>query len=257
MSERTSSLDGLRGLAAVQVFNQHYGLAKRLGFDGPSFIESLIRQVLVGNRIAVSLFFVLSGRVVALSVLKSPTIENVARSIFKRPIRFAIPVFGQLLVHWLFGRLKLFPTTETNNLVPTLSSAFFVTLKLFFGGEALDVANTGQRVTWTMPIELYSGIFTVIIAAIAQRVKSKQMLYTFAICLTMLANSHLSSFIIGLTIAEFRQQLKSLQRFPLKMLHIALSLILLSQLFFPNQMEIAIDGFFRQFQWNGRNFGVC
>lgn len=119
--------DGIRGLLAIQSLNQNYKLASRLNLD-----STIMGNLLEGSNIAATIFFVLSGRVIALHILRDPSLANFASAIIRRPFRLFIPVFVQMLVHWFLGSLNMFYTTRDNELVDSFSDVISHSLRLVF-----------------------------------------------------------------------------------------------------------------------------
>ena len=87
-----SHLDGLRGLAALQVVAQHYVMALLPGLP----LRFTPLQALYDGAFAVSLFFLLSGAVLTLSFAR--TVEDIAGNLARRLVRLWLPVAAAGLI---------------------------------------------------------------------------------------------------------------------------------------------------------------
>jgi peptidoglycan/LPS O-acetylase OafA/YrhL len=87
--------DGLRGFAAWQVFNQH------------ALTYTWLHPIL-GVTYSVHLFFVLSGRLICLSILNKKDAKTFVSCMIRRPFRLLIPVFFVYLFLYFFAKLNIF-----------------------------------------------------------------------------------------------------------------------------------------------------
>jgi peptidoglycan/LPS O-acetylase OafA/YrhL len=100
-------LDGIRGWAAfsVAIFHLFDKIYKDLNFRLPTrnHLETFLFRFIIWNgRLSVTIFFVLSGRVIALSYLNTKNPKNLVSSMIRRPFRLFIPVLASYLLHYLF-----------------------------------------------------------------------------------------------------------------------------------------------------------
>jgi peptidoglycan/LPS O-acetylase OafA/YrhL len=105
-------LDGIRGWAALSVAIFHlFGYIYRdLDFNLPSRppIQTFIFRFFIWTgRLSVTIFFVLSGRVIALSYLNTKKPERLVSSMIRRPFRLFIPVLISYLFHYILQVFNL------------------------------------------------------------------------------------------------------------------------------------------------------
>ncbi|KAJ3383132.1 hypothetical protein HDU92_004385 [Lobulomyces angularis] len=107
-SNKLHYLDGLRGFAALQVLHTHYPDFKYWilynGSPSPqNYYQTLLGELLAGTSpFAVTIFFVLSGRVMANGILKNPKVEVLFSAIFRRFFRLLIPLLGSYSIYYIF-----------------------------------------------------------------------------------------------------------------------------------------------------------
>lgn len=106
-------LEALRGVAAFIVALSHFKAQFSKAEHGEFWdynrnpLEHFYTAIMDGQ-LPVYLFFLLSGRVLTLSMLQNGTLSNgvnkMGSAIFRRPFRLAIPVFGGLILSQIFSR---------------------------------------------------------------------------------------------------------------------------------------------------------
>jgi peptidoglycan/LPS O-acetylase OafA/YrhL len=187
----TAFLDGLRGLAALFGFIQHYigsfdANVHEHGFGegGNYYLASLpfLRIVFNGGSAAVTIFFVLSGYVLSKSPLgllrngKRQATLSLASAIIRRPIRLYIPPLGTtlafaILMHAPFGLVPDMGWPQPKATVfaeiaywPWESIKFFNPFQTHGSGRAWYPYNL---VVWTIPIELKGSMLVYGLTAIA------------------------------------------------------------------------------------------
>ncbi|BDD56285.1 hypothetical protein MPDQ_002053 [Monascus purpureus] len=186
----TAFLDGLRGIAAVFVFIQHfigsydYNVHEHgFGENGNYYIASMpfVRILFSGGSAAVAIFFVLSGYVLSKSpirLLRQGKRSECARSLvsatIRRPFRLYLPTLAvtllvALLMHAPFGIMREQPwpqprETLWDELVTWLcdSAAFFNP----FRRHSNLVWFRYSMVAWTIPVELVGSWFVYLLMAI-------------------------------------------------------------------------------------------
>lgn len=100
-------LEGLRGLAALIVAIHHYKQStfRQIGFDWAE--ESFHRHVwhiFWDGTFSVTVFFVLSGRVLTASFLKKKgPMKSLASAIVRRPVRLGVPVAIAMAINLILG----------------------------------------------------------------------------------------------------------------------------------------------------------
>jgi peptidoglycan/LPS O-acetylase OafA/YrhL len=159
-STRLRSLDGVRGIAAIVVVVYHVSLiAKPFAKDGTAaavwdgVTESPLKLLFAGTE-AVLVFFVLSGLVVALPLLRG----SVSWPAFfaSRLVRLYVPVWASLL--FAVALIALFPRHEaavTSGEWITEANASSVTLSSFLREASLapasyDIVNTLWSLRWEL-----------------------------------------------------------------------------------------------------------
>ncbi|KAI8822373.1 uncharacterized protein EV422DRAFT_566069 [Fimicolochytrium jonesii] len=109
-TSRIEHFDGLRGILALIVasanFLRHFDFVG--GVDARMWpIFGRIVRYLGLTPLPISLFFLLSGRVLMIRYLENPSLNKVASAFLRRPFRLLIPVMGSLLVMWAMVHLRL------------------------------------------------------------------------------------------------------------------------------------------------------
>lgn len=167
---RYVALDGLRGVAAISVVLFHYmacftpSLVPDYSQAVPWWVDTPVGLLFNGG-FAVSLFFVLSGFVLASASAhrKSPLWWDLTA----RWVRLAGPATASVLIAW--GLLRLFPTA-TERLSATISSGWhrYVLQKSIPGplhaaydgliGNFIHGYSNFNNVLWTMKLELIGSV---------------------------------------------------------------------------------------------------
>ena len=172
MIRRMAALDGLRGIAAVVVVIFHY-----LCFLHPSIVPNMTSNpdwiadtpiaILWNGPFAVSIFFVLSGFVLAGAAERRR--DMIVSNLVTRYLRLALPVLASVLLAYVL--LSIWPTTATRmqasleNPSPwlgyTIQGELPSLLMAFYDGIAgnfLRGESPFNNVLWTMRIELLGSI---------------------------------------------------------------------------------------------------
>lgn len=63
---------------------------------------------MVGYRMAVPLFFILSGRIIACSIIRKKSLDSVYSVAMRRPFRLMVPVFCMYLFHWILCSYRFY-----------------------------------------------------------------------------------------------------------------------------------------------------
>jgi peptidoglycan/LPS O-acetylase OafA/YrhL len=218
-------LDGLRGWAAMSVMLHHMSYHLFFLIGGiPEMVVKCVEFITVweGN-LSVTIFFVLSGRVLAYSFLSTKEPLKIVESMIKRPFRLIIPCFISLVVHWILQVTNSYSSMETALEVVKapnkwweykvghkieFSQIFSKTLQLFLAPYQLPPSPI-MHVYWTLPIEFVNSYIVYIVALIGSYLKKKKwILYSsilFISWINCLNNSWTAPFISGLIIAEMAQ----------------------------------------------------
>lgn len=169
---RILALDGLRGTAALIVVVYHY-LAMLYPRWVPDYADTLVTlahtplALLWNGPFAVSIFFVLSGFVMAGAAQRRP--RALKLNVVIRFLRLALPVSASVFL--AYGLLSLFPTAASDlAALPQMTSpwlGYVVQMPLpgiewaiydGFLGNFLSGGSAYNNVLWTMQIELVGSI---------------------------------------------------------------------------------------------------
>lgn len=189
----TSYLDGLRGLAALFVFFQHYIGPFDLNKHEHGFGENghyyqfasfpFLRVIFAGGSAAVAVFFVLSGYVLSkspLKLLRNEKCEGLASRLLsaalRRPIRLYLPTLAitliwAMMLHAPFGLVQELPWTQRKGLgVFSELRHWIVESVAFFNPFQTHGSNhawyTYSLVAWTIPIELKGSMLVFALMAL-------------------------------------------------------------------------------------------
>ncbi|KAJ3186167.1 hypothetical protein HDU85_007607 [Gaertneriomyces sp. JEL0708] len=222
-TSRTEHFDGLRGMLALIVANahfwDHFGLVATIDQIFHPIFAKALRLVALGP-LPVTLFFLLSGRVLLLKFVHKPDVYLLASATIRRPLRLMIPVLGAFAFLWTitqFGMLDLpkmasrrsdqwegvardtyyWLTRDNIRFVDIPISAVGV----FVGGHEMPYP---KRPHWTMPLELNGSFLLFAIAFLmANFPKSRRSILFMAAGLSYFAQSIYTTFVIGLLVAEY------------------------------------------------------
>lgn len=208
----TRFLDGLRGVAALCVFNQHlmsstehhHGFAE----NGHYYFISLpfIRVFYSGGAAAVAIFFALSGFVLSQSAIRM--IENqelrkcksyLLAAVIRRPIRLYLPCFCvtlglALLMHMPFNIYPEVPWGHRQpSLISEISHWLFESIEFFnpFREHAWKNGSFSyDLILWTIPIELKGSMLIYCLCAIP--------------CFVNISPTKMTVFLLGFTIISLQ-----------------------------------------------------
>jgi peptidoglycan/LPS O-acetylase OafA/YrhL len=174
----TAYLDGLRGFAAVLVYIMHHEIwahdpiqgvtifENAFGYQGRHYFTQLpgIRLFFAGGHLAVAIFFIISGYVLAakpMAFLQDRNItklsENLASALFRRWIRLYIPIFATTFIYMTLAYViqGLETTIQPGPRYFDEIQRWYIEVKNFSfvfrnGGVPWMVYNFH---TWTIPLE--------------------------------------------------------------------------------------------------------
>ncbi|KAJ3113816.1 hypothetical protein HDU96_002907 [Phlyctochytrium bullatum] len=217
-SDQVEYLNGLRAIACWFVFNVHCipGIPKTQdGFD--------IFYLLRGHDIGVGMFYMLSGRVLAMAFLKTGKPAILASSTLRRPIRLGLPAMGASFLHWLFYHLNLYvyspPATEKMGSfylllkdgaagIDDLWHCFVRGIQLVLRGE---VPQYPVGVQWTIGHEITGSFQIYLMALIMHFFPRRRILFCFAVFATLYTFRCLFAyFVAGLLMAELQPYIAAL-----------------------------------------------
>ncbi|RPJ75457.1 MAG: acyltransferase [Alphaproteobacteria bacterium] len=250
MTEKITYLDGLRGIAAVNVMIMHFFIvlapamiygnqtSSHLGNLGLIFSSTPLGLIGAGN-FSVCIFFVLSGYVLTQKYFKTRAKNIIISSAVRRYIRLFVPVSAAIMLSFLLASTGLFHYyaeaimisansnfanfwtsywTFTPNIVDAVKQAVWGS---FFAGE-----DTYNPVLWTMTIEFYGSMLVFAMALLFGSQRTRWPFYLAAAVL--LFNSYYLAFIIGMVFADMFNNKMPVFKISNK---IVLSIILISGLF--------------------------
>lgn len=228
----TSYLDGLRGLAALFVFIQHYiGLFDMnihehgFGENGHYHFVSLpfIRVIFAGGSAAVTVFFVLSGYVLSKAPLRlirdrrqDAIVKRLMSAVARRPLRLYLPALGASLIWAALMHLPSGIVPESawahpkESIFSELANWVVESVK-FFNPFQTHGSNrewySYNLVMWTIPIELKGSmlVFGLVAADAFSRSPRSVSLSIFALAVLVLlqfAKWTMACFIAGLMLAS-------------------------------------------------------
>jgi peptidoglycan/LPS O-acetylase OafA/YrhL len=225
MTEKITYLDGLRGIAAINVMIMHFFIALApamiYGDQLPSHLGNLehvfsstpLGLIGAGN-FSVCIFFVLSGYVLTQKFFKIRDKSIIISSVVRRYVRLFIPVLASIVLSFLLLSTGLFHyyieavmisagSSSTNYWTNywTFSPSIIDALKqamwgsFFVGGEI-----SYNPVLWTMKIEFYGSMLVFAIAFLFGSQRSRWTIY-FAAAMFFF-NTYYLAFIIGMVFAD-------------------------------------------------------
>ena len=251
MSGKITYLDGLRGVAAVNVMIMHFFVALApamvYGSELPSHFGGNLEQFfsttplgLIGaGNFSVCIFFVLSGYVLTQKYFKIRDDSIIISGALRRYIRLFIPVFATVMLSFLLASAGLYRYYIETMIVSagsnyrhywTFTPDIFDAVKqavwnsFFLGGNIYY-----NPVLWTMTIEFYGSMLVFTMALLFGSLKNRWTFYLAAVVLFL--NSYYLAFVIGMALADtFNNKTPVLQVFKTGN-NIVLFVILVSGLF--------------------------
>ena len=231
-------VNGLRGLAALQVVALHY-CSSFLPFvarvDGPAHynFENVSGYspafFLIDGYSAVYLFFLMSGFVLAPSFIGSDV--GVARQIGKRFTRLYVPVAGALALAFTLSILlpsaKDFVAQQSHSgwvralfenplTLPSVLREFVLNSMLvsYQGVSIFDRVLHATSITqsldaplWTIHIEFWGSILVILVCAAYRQLPSRLFWFLFALLLLCFGASYFSLFLVGFGIFTAKESL--------------------------------------------------
>ncbi len=193
-ASKSAYLDGLRGVMAFIVCIHHWTMLVDF-YKAKAFVDanSYPIAILWNGRIAVLTFYILSGRVLASSILRSVRgqEDKLASAFLRRPFRLFLPALAATLCSYVVWRLGLYNNAATPGSV--LWSAYF---QIFFPHQrrtySLRAALTGVvklgvvakqldydfpgGVLWSLSEEFFGSYFVYILSAITTAIPEERQI---------------------------------------------------------------------------------
>jgi peptidoglycan/LPS O-acetylase OafA/YrhL len=192
--EKLLYLEGLRGIAAYGVFLVHF-------LDG--YWEEGLEWIKFWQdfNVFVALFFMLSGRILTASALRSRKIHSIAIAICKRPWRLGLPLIAVTIINALVMNLRF------GTVYSFMQTVFHPIYYMVYNG---DVLSPIPGVAWTMPHEFLGSMVvysTTLVLLYFDSKKSNFIILSILIGFTVFTHTWVSHFLIGLTFAVFKSEL--------------------------------------------------
>ena len=220
MTEKISYLDGLRGVAAINVMLMHFFIVllpamiysdrmpSHLGNLEKIFTSTPLGLIGAGN-FSVCIFFVLSGYVLTQKYFKTKDRSIIISGAVRRYIRLFVPVFAATMLSFLLASTGMFHYfieavmisgnnnyanywTFTPDLAEAIKQAAWGT---FFAGD-----DTYNPVLWTMSVEFYGSMLVFAMALFFGSLRARWTFYLAAVVLFL--NTYYLAFIIGMGLAD-------------------------------------------------------
>ena len=212
---RLLHLEGLRGVSAYGVFLIHF-------LDGYWDEALALPKFGLKFNIYVALFFILSGRVLTVSILKSGNYTSLAISICKRPFRLGLPLIAVTIMNLIVAEYR------GNSKSTIFQSIFRPIYFMIYNGDLLYPI---PGVAWTIPHEFAGSMIvyvTTLLLLYFDSKKSKILILFILISFTIITHSWISHFLVGLAFAVFEDDLLFLKQQKTSMRMIAANLFKLS-----------------------------
>ena len=222
MAEKITYLDGLRGIAAVNVMIMHFFVALApamvYGSELPSHLGGNLEQLfsttplgLIGaGNFSVCIFFVLSGYVLTQKYFKTKENGVIISSAVRRYLRLFIPVLATVMLSYLLASAGLYRYyletmvisassnyrdywTFTPDIVDAVKQAVWGSF--FVGGK-----TPYNPVLWTMKIEFFGSMLVFAMALLFGSLRNRWTFYLASAVLFL--NSYYLAFIIGMVFAD-------------------------------------------------------
>lgn len=217
MTEKVSSLDGLRGIAAFSVVISHmfysfytylqvgHGPLKTLNFEKSLFHSPM--SFFYNGSFALAIFFVISGYVLSRGFINHQDYGKLQHSTIKRYIRLGIPVFASVMLSWILVVLDFYPAREIQfsgwigGLMLNADSNIFIALKEGLFSALVLGSKNYNYVLWTINVELIGSFLLFAYLALFSTYKHCWVIGAL-ICTALIVNLNVdgiyySLFIIG------------------------------------------------------------
>jgi peptidoglycan/LPS O-acetylase OafA/YrhL len=216
---RVLPLEGLRGLAAINVALYHFLVLvfPAMYYGSTAVQHSRFEDNLHGNPIltlvsgtfAVSIFFVLSGFVLTVGYLQTKSSEVIRRLATRRYIRLMVPALASVVLAWALIALGLSHVEKAYGITQSaalnlswtqntsLPRALYEGSIAVFTGENMSNFNS---VLWTMKYEFLGSFIVFALAVLVGASKYRLPVYLFL--LLALINTWFVGFILGMMIAD-------------------------------------------------------
>ncbi|KAH6570915.1 hypothetical protein BASA60_005399 [Batrachochytrium salamandrivorans] len=188
LHSKLAHLDGLRGLAALWVWFIHF-----VPYISPSLLPFLLGYQKWNA--SVPIFFILSGRVITLSVLKSGSVRQLVSCIIRRPFRLVLPVISIMLLDYFF-----FGQSE----IPSISNAILSPVWFLFD-DSPRPGNVTYAI-WTISYEYQLSnklyVLTLLIMQFPNADCTRYAIMGLSFLWFQITHSWMTHFVAGLFLAD-------------------------------------------------------
>ena len=223
-------LNGLRGIAALEVVFHHFILAfyPALFFGGTwvnhmaagreDFASRSVLSVLWDGNFAVCIFFVLSGFVLSHKFFLKKEHEIITASAVKRYFRLAIPVAFSVLVAFVLMKFSLFYNQPAGDIAGSgwltsfwkFQPDFMDSLRQAFIGTFFSNSFDYNIVLWTIAREFVGSFLIFGFLAIFGKAKNRYWAYIAAILVFL--QTYYLAFVLGMMLSDFIAHERTLLR---------------------------------------------
>ena len=222
MTGKITYLDGLRGIAAVNVMIMHFFVALApamvYGSELPSHLGGNLEQLfsttplgLIGaGNFSVCIFFVLSGYVLTQKYFKTKENGIVISSAVRRYLRLFIPVFAAVMLSYLLASAGLYRYYLETMVISAGSNyrdywnftpeIFDAVIQAVWGSFFVGGKTPYNPVLWTMKIEFFGSMLVFAMALLFGSLRNRWTFYLASAVLFL--NSFYLAFIIGMVFAD-------------------------------------------------------
>ncbi len=221
MTGKITYLDGLRGVAAINVMIMHffvalapamiYGSKLPSHFGNLDLVFSSTPLGLIGaGNFSVCIFFILSGFVLTHKYFEMKDINIIVSSAMRRYIRLFIPVFAAVMLSYLLASAGLYRYYIETMMISAGSNyrgywAFTPDLLDALKQAVWDAFFVGGKtvynpVLWTMKIEFFGSMLVFAMSLLFGQLRSRWTFYLAAAVLFL--NTYYLAFIIGMVLAD-------------------------------------------------------
>jgi peptidoglycan/LPS O-acetylase OafA/YrhL len=246
MTEKINYLDGLRGIAAINVMIMHFfiilipaiiysdRMPSHLGNLERIFSTTPLGLIGAGN-FSVCIFFVLSGYVLTQKYFRTKDKKIIISGAVRRYIRLFVPVLAATVLSFLLASIGAFHyyietvmISGNNNYDSywTFTPDIVDAIKQAAWGSFFTGSDTYNPVLWTMTVEFYGSMLVFVLALLFGVQRNRWTFYLAAA--VFFFNSYYFAFIIGMGLADIFNNKASVFKTDNKMI---LSVILFSGLF--------------------------
>lgn len=215
MKDRLLYFDGLRGLAAFVVVIHHYELGFMFrDFMPEGFFKTALASepgnILYNGKLAVYLFFIMSGYVLSFPFFKSGKNEFLIASATKRYFRLEIPVFASIMVSYLLLKFHMYKHFDLLAVTHSKwleifwkkdANIFIAVYDALYHSMFINKGFYNAPVLWTMSMELYGSLALFAFLALFGKIRHRRFLYIPMFFL--LVKTPYIAFLFGLVLSDF------------------------------------------------------